>query len=238
MNRGIFLIKMKINKLITIIIIVLALTAIAFWAPFERYDLSISGLFGVQKTDQYSGLQVVSLKDSLGVYIDGDKKGEILPEEGTFEITDINPGTHVVRLEKIGDDSSSSYFEYVRSVDFLDAYSVVLAYELGPSAEFSQGHILYAQRTTNEVEDGKTRLNIDVVNTTAEVFLNGSSIGSTPIQNYELSLSSIHEIRLAQKGYEELEFSILSDSQVDREKLKEVDLFLEARLFLIPILLD
>jgi hypothetical protein len=231
---------MKINKFFTILVFVILLVGIAIWAPFEGIDLSISGLFGVEKSNQISSLRVISLKDSIRVYLDGEQRGETSPEGGVLEIPDVVPGTHIIKLEKVADveDSQSGYFEFVKSIDFLDSYSVVLAYELGPSAEFSQGHVLLAQNTTQKGDENQTRLNIDVVNTPAEVFIDGNSIGMTPIKNYPISLSSIHDLKFEKDGYENLEFTILPESEEDRKKLSEVDLYLETRLFQIPLIIE
>lgn len=224
------------NKFVKIFLVIFVLILIAIWAPFEEVDLSISRLFGVEQVNKLSSLKVISLKDGITVYMNGEKRGETTPEGGVLEIPDITPGTHIIKLEKISENGE--YFEFLKSIDFVDGYSVVIAYELGPTQKFSQGHVLYAKKSANVSDKDETSINIDVLNTQAEIFIDGASIGNSPIRNYSLSLSDIHNVKIVKGGYEDLEFTILPELEDDRKKLKEVDLYIEAQLFLIPLVVE
>ena len=223
-----------LKKVLWTIIIILVLIALAIWAPWDGMDLTFANLFGVSQPEEFSGLEVSSLKDTLVVYIDGEEQGRVDPGGGILEIPAITPGMHIIKLEK-SDDEIDFYWELVQSIDFTPKLNVVMAYELGPAEIFSQGHSIYARDSIGNSEESLAKMNVSANVENAEVKLDGNKIGETPIEDYDLSLDSVHTLTIEREGYESLEFEILPTEQEDRDKLKGIELFIDTHLFWIPI---
>ncbi|MBD3363199.1 PEGA domain-containing protein [Candidatus Dojkabacteria bacterium] len=224
------------KKIIYTTLIILFLISLALWSPWEEYDISFARIFGVKEIEHLSGLELFSLKGELELYLDDEYKGSITPEGGSFVLDDIEKGNHILRISRKS-DNPNEYFEVVKSVNFVENLKVVLAYELGPSEEFSQGHIFYARKNSIANPDSTTAmLNINCQGCEeANVFLDEIEIGKTPVEGYQLDLGKVHNLKLEKQNYEDLEFTILPDSQEDRDKLKGIELFIDVNLFLIPI---
>lgn len=223
---------------ITLILIVLIL--LALWSPWKQYNWSIASLFGVEEVEKFAGLEVYSLKDTLNIYFDDELIGEVSPDEGVFEKTDVKPGNHIIKLTKKV-ESENSYYVYTKAINFVEDFDVVVAYELGPTEIFSQGHVFYVGKDTVSYSDQEkriARLNISTEQDGVEIYLDNDRIGETEVEDYELSLTKLHKIKLTKKNYESLEFDILPDKQEDRDKLAGYELFIDAQLFLIPLKID
>ncbi|MCA9385785.1 PEGA domain-containing protein [Candidatus Dojkabacteria bacterium] len=218
-----------IKKIFGYTIFTLLLLGVAAWSPWESWDLSFFTLLGIEEQTEYAGLEVYSLKDEFDVYIDGISVGSVSPEFGSLSVPQIEPGSHIVTLRS----DKENFFEFTRPIDFHRGLSVVVAYELGPSKVFSQGHVFYALGETVD-EGGMATLTINTAQSDVSVLLDGAELGQSPINELELDLSKNYTIVLKKEGYEELEFNILPETQEERDQLSGLDLFIDASLFLIP----
>ena len=108
---------------------------------------------------------------------------------------------------------------------------MVIGYELGPTADYSEGHILTA--TAKPIATGATSLSLTVEPETATVSIDGIEVIGAFVS--DLDLSSQHTVRAEATGYEPIEFTILPDNQSDRDKLTNFDLQLDINLMLIPL---
>ena len=110
---------------------------------------------------------------------------------------------------------------------------VVMAYDLGPSEAFSEGHILFTSK--NYKKNQNPVVNIISSPEDVNVFIDDEQIGTSPINELELDLSRQHKIRFEKTGYDSLEFMILPEDQESRDKLKDLTINLEVNLFLQPV---
>ncbi|MBW7953613.1 MAG: PEGA domain-containing protein [Candidatus Dojkabacteria bacterium] len=219
-----------LKKLLAVIILIIILAALAFWSPWQKWDLSFSRLLGIDAREEFAALKVKSLAGDLDVYLDGELVGQVSAEEDFLEVFPIDPGEHTVKLVR---NSTISYPEVIKKLNFEPAVDVIIGYEIGPNEAFSEGHILYARRSYTANEN--PLLEIYSVPEAVRVLLNGEEIGQTPLRSISLPLDTKHKLRFEKDGYDSLEIEILPDNQSDREKLKNTVLTLEVNLFAQPI---
>ncbi len=218
--------------------VILLLVVIAIWSPWDRYNWSLKRLFGVDEKPAVSAIQVYSLKDTLTVYLDEQNQGKVTPDSSPLEVIGLTSGNHIIKLVRDNPEYTGNY-EFTKAINLAPDFTTVFAYELGPSKEFSQGHILYAKETQQSQSTGNTaRLNVSTEPTGAKVSIDEKEIGVSPLADIELSLDSVHKIAITKKGYETQGFNILPEAQEQRLRLVNADLYIESNLFLIPIKID
>lgn len=204
----------------------------AIWSPWERTGVSLYSLLDIAPPESFAGLEVYALRDGFDLSIDGANKGQVVASDGVFLEPQIGGGFHTIKLEK---QDSDGYYIFEKTINFVDGFNVVVAYELGPSKEFSQGYIMYVASNSVIEGDNVAYLTIESAQDDVDVSINSQSVGKTPLNNLELDLGSTQILRFTKPGYEVLEFSILPEDKVAREKLKGHELKLETSLFLVPI---
>lgn len=216
------------------ILLVIGLLVVTAWfRPWDKLEFSWKSLLGIENIKEYSGLSVFSLKDQLEVYIDNEFIDQVDATGGMLEITDIEPGVHRVTLRKDG-GNTAQYYEFSKSINFDSGVSNVIAYELGPSREFSQGHVFYTEKKNkNDVSENTLISFLSSINE-VEVYLDDKLIGKTPLEDYDIALNKQYEVKLKKNGYEELSFRILPEADEERKKLTDLHLYIEAELFLKP----
>lgn len=221
------------GRKIAIIIIFVVLTFVcAVWSPWQYWDFSFASIVGVEKPPEFARLQVSSLAGEIQIMVDGENLGTVGPEGSPFIIEDIKPGKRLVKLERIT-DSPEAYIKYERLIEFYEDIDVVVAYELGPNLEFSEGNQVSAFK--NVVNKDATKLNVYTEPEGASISLDGVDIGEAPLEGVDLSLSGVHKLKVEKKGYESQEISLLPEDGEARLKLKGFDINVDANLFLIPI---
>jgi len=220
------------KKLLTITIIIIALLGCAVWSPWKSIGLDWYKLVGLEAPVKFARLQITSLAGELEIYVDGESKGSVGPEGSPFLVEDITPGQRLVKLVRRS-DNAKNYIQFERLVNFSSDVDTVIAYELGPNQEFSEGHIITAFK--NYANQDLTRLNVTMGQEDVLVTLDNNSIGKAPIQSLPLDNSSVHKLKLEKAGYEPLEISLLPQDEADRRKLTGYDITVEAFLFLQPL---
>lgn len=204
----------------------------AVWSPWNNWDINLSVIFGVQPPPEVAGLQVTSLAGEMIVKVDGENKGTVSPESSPLAIPGIKPGEHEISLQRKS-SVNKAYWEFNRLLEFHSGVDIVVAYELGPTQKFSEGHII--KPTPSSRRDDTTLLNITTSPPNSQVQLDGASIGDSPVESYELGINDQHKLAINKDGYDTQEFVLLPDTQVDRDKLNGYDINVEANLFLQPL---
>jgi len=220
------------KKIIIAIVFIIILLICAIWSPWLSWNLTFGQLLGLGTKPSYSGLKIFSLVGEVDAYLDNEYIGTISPETGCLDDNQISPGTHEVKITRKS-DPAGSYYELVKNINFEIGIDVIISYELGPSKEFSEGHIFYAEKSF--IDTNKSKLNVTSVPDKSKLYLDDIFIGETPLFDIDIDLSSQHKIKLVHDGYDTIEFKILPESQEDRDKLKGYKLNLEINMFLIPI---
>lgn len=219
-----------LKKLFILTITIIFLAILAFWSPWQNWNLSWINLLGIESKEEFAGLKVISLAGDIDVYIDDEYQGTAL--DGNYlEVTPINPGEHFITLQRPSD--TAQYTEIVRKVNFEPGIDVVIGYEIGPTEEFSEGHILgvrksFISETGPFLEVFSTPENISVT-------IDGKYIGETPIKSLSIDANSKHTLKFEKDGYDSLEIEILPDEQEARDLLRDYILTLEINLFARPV---
>lgn len=225
-------------KKLTIFIVLLVLCVLlAIWSPWNSLRFTLSSLFGIKQATEVAGLQVISLSGDLSVLIDGDKVGEATSGEEAFIIDNVAPGDHLLTLEKIS-DIENAYWKFSKVVTFYKSTSVAASFNLGPTEEFSEGHLIYFTENPNPENKKNLVVSLNVEN--ASLTLDGETNlqfeGS--ILNTEISLDKQHSVLISKAGYDDLQFNILPADQTDRDKLQGLILNIDAHLLLKPVELE
>lgn len=214
------------------ILIILIGFLCALWSPWNYWDFNPSVIFGVVPPEEKAGLRLTSLAGELTAFIDGEERGTTDPETGTLTIPDLQPGEREVRLVR-SSSLGGAYVELNRVLNFAPKVDLVISYELGPTLEFSEGQIIYAQQNTTRESGARVYFQTNGIK--ADVSLNGVSLGQAPIEDLELALNQQHRIVVSKDGYETQEFLLLPNTQTERDKFNGYDIFVEVNLFLQPL---
>ncbi len=220
-----------IKKVTIVIIFFVLILLLGVWSPWLNWRVSLGSMLGLGEKSEASGMKVYSLIGELEVYLDNEYKGSATPEEW-LDVVDIAPGSHEIKLIRKS-SPEGGYYNFLRKINFENSVDVIISYELGPNQKFSEGHIFYAEKRVTSAENAF--LNIISNPDNAKIFLDSTLIGESPISNVEIDLTSQHEIRLEKEGYDPIEFTILPETQEERDSLKGYNLNLEINMFLIPI---
>lgn len=215
-----------------IIVIILIAFLCALWSPWTSWNISFSRLLGIEPPPQIGGLQVTSLAGEIEIFVDGISQGKVTPESSPLTIPAIEPGERQIRLQRTA-QVDEAYWEFNKLIKFESGVDVVVSYELGPSEEFSEGHVIYATKTTDKV-DG-VRLNLTSGVEGATVKIDDAEVGQTPLVAQVISKDKQHTLLISRTGYESQEFKLLPESQEDRDKISGYNLNVLVDLFLHPI---
>jgi hypothetical protein len=219
-----------LKKIEAIILIVVFLVILGLWSPWNNWNINILNLFGIDSNEKYSTLKVKSIQGAVSIYVDEELKGTASDNSDFAEINPIIPGEHTITLKK---ESNGNYYQFVRKVNFEPGLDVVVAYDLGPSQVFSEGHILYTRKNFLNLKN--PRLSVYSSPEDASVYLDDVLVGVTVLKDLELDKAIQHKLRFEKKGYDTMEILILPENLVDREKLANYDIVLEVNLFLQPV---
>lgn len=210
------------------------LSALAFWAPWGRWDVSVLGLLGLENEDSYAGLQIYSIAGEIEVEIDNEVVGNVTEEGSPLDIFEIEPGDHLVTVTRVStqEDPEPIYYKFRRMITFVQGINTVIAYEIGPSERYSSGYVIY---TVDGIKDGTTHLSIRTVPANAKIYINDIEISDSPVNNYELDLAKEYTIKIVKDNYEEIAFSLLPEAAEERELLVGYDLNVDVNLFELPL---
>lgn len=204
------------------------------WSPWNQWEFSILQTLGLKQSTDYSGMQVYALAGQVEVEIDGEVVGNVSVDGSPLDIYEIEPGEHLVSVSRIPDDNSNDpiYYQLNRVLSFKKGINTVLAYEIGPSEEFSSGYII---TSSDAIDKDKNYLNIIVAQEDARIFINDIDAGITPLSNYEIRLDQTYKIRVEKDNYETIEFDLLPEDEDQKKLLEDSDISVEINLFQLPI---
>ena len=220
------------RKFVIISTIVVLLILLALWSPWNNINFSWKKLLGIEKPDSYAGLVVNSLGGNMEIKIDGESRGEVNLANSPIELAEIDPGEHDIELVRKA-SVEGGYESFFKKINFEEGINSVLSYELGPTNDFSSGYVFYAQSRSNF--GGEASLTVTSVPETSKVYLNDVVLGEAPMRDVKIALTGKHKLKVEADGYEPLEFEILPDEQTSRDKLKDYSLYVEVRLFKLPL---
>ncbi len=220
------------RKSYAIILLILIAFLCALWSPWNGLNIALPQLLGIAPKQQIGGLQVSSLAGELQVFVDGNSAGKVDPASSPLVVPAIDPGQHQVKLVRTA-DVAGTYANFDRLVTFESGVDVVISFELGPTAEFSEGHVIYATRKLDDSQD--VLLSLKTNTSGAKVQVDDISVGDSPIAGYKLSLDKQHKVTISKTGYDTQEFTLLPQAQSDRDKLNGYNVNVDADLFLQPI---
>lgn len=219
------------RKATRISLLIISLILLAFWSPWQSWNLEWINIFGIDSKDSYSGLKVKSFSGELEVFVDGESAGITTDQQSFLDVFPIKPGEHLVKIVRPTNDGFYSEFE--RNINFERDVDVVIGYDLGPSTLFSEGHVLTAKKSFSKGAEPT----LDILSTVndVDVKLDGRDIGKTPLRTVPIGIESTHILSFSKKGFDSLEIEILPTEQSERDKLKDIELSLEVNLFAKPV---
>lgn len=215
-----------------IIVIILIAFLCALWSPWTSWNISFSRLLGIEPPPLIGGLQVTSLAGEVEVYVDGISQGKATPTTSPLIIPAIEPGERQIRLKRTS-TVEEAYWEFNKLIKFESGVDVVLSYELGPTEEFSEGHVIYTTRTTDKVDGLRLNLTSNVEGATVKI--DDVEVGLTPLVAQVITKDKQHTLLISKSGYESQEFKLLPENQEDRDKISGFNLNVLVDLFLQPI---
>lgn len=220
------------RKAYIIILLILVAFLCALWSPWNRWNMALPQLFGIAPQAEIGGLQVTSLAGELEVFVDGNSMGIVDPTTSPLVVPAIEPGERQVKLVR-QTTVPGAYTDFNRLIKFESGVDVVITYEIGPTEDFSEGHVIYATRKLDNSADVLLSLHANVIG--ASVVIDDISAGNTPIAGFKLSLDKQHKVIISRAGYDTQEFTLLPQEQSDRDKLQGYNLNVDANLFLQPL---
>lgn len=223
-----------LKKVTILVVIILLCTLLALWSPWLYINLDVRNLFGIRKPDSISGLQVYSLAGELNIQIDGKDVGTVTPEKSPFFYDTVTPGERMVSISRKS-ETPNQFWTFSKLITFEEGNTVVSSYFIGPSQEFSEGHFIFATKKTDL--NAQSKLNVTLNTDDAQIQVDSIAVDKFTKNKYttNIDFNSQKKIRIFKPGYETLEFSILSDKQEDRDKLRNYDLNLEVQLMVLPV---
>lgn len=208
---------------------------VSIFSPWVYINFDVTSIFGINRPQEISGLKVVTLSGDLEVYIDNQKLGTLKEETRSITFDTIQPGFRLITIKR-PEPKDKLYWTFNRIINFEKNTTAVVALNLGPTKEFSEGHIIYAVK--KEKLDTPTQLNVIFESVGGVVQINNE----VPIvmQNNKtystfISLDQQNKIYVEKSGYEPQEFVILPETQEERNKFKNYDINIELFLFLQPL---
>lgn len=223
------------SRFFKLLLIIGVLFICALWSPWNYWNFSFARLFGVEPPPEIGGLQVTSLAGEIEVFIDGVSQGKAVAEQAPLIIPAVEPGERRISLKRIS-TVTGAFWELNRLVRFESGVDVVMSYELGPTADFSGGHTIFATKSNAAFEGVK--LNLVAAVNEAAVELDDVEIGLTPLTEKLIDISKQHKLKISKAGYEAQEFTLLPAEQVDRNKINGYVLNVLVDLFLQPLTID
>jgi hypothetical protein len=226
------------KKFVYLIIVSLLCTLLALWSPWVNWRLDLIQLFGVVMPDQIASLQVYSLAGDIEVSLNNEFKGIAKFEDNEGYILDrVDPGEQLITLTRVS-TVEDSYWSFSKMIKFEAGTSVVLSFNLGPEEDFSEGHIIYAVKKDNLDSVSKLNIMSNVESALIQVDTTSLEQISERFISFNINLDSQKQVTISRRGYETLKFTILPDTQDERDKLKDYDLNLEAHLMVQPVIVE
>lgn len=202
------------------VVIILIISAIIFsifspWKYLRNLLLQIIGLPG----NKPASIAINSKVGTALVYIDDKEQGETPFEEN------IKAGNHTVKLVK-KTNQPEFYTIFEKSIDIEEGTQVVINWELGPGEEFSSGEIYFFKERLDSTDESLA-VSIIPFPDTAQIYFDGAKQEDTRPLIIDEIREGKHKVKIEKEGY--------ISSELDFQTKSGYDLFLEVRLFPIPL---
>lgn len=203
-----------------IIVIILIISAVIFsifspWKFAKDFLLNAVGLSG----NKTASISINSKVGQAAVYIDDKEQGDTPFEEN------IRAGNHTVKLVK-KTNQPDFYTTFEKSIDIEEGTQVVINWEIGPSEEFSSGEIYFFKQRLDSTDDSST-VSVIPFPDTAQIYFDGAKQEDTRPLIINKIKDGKHKVKVEKEGY--------ISSELDIQTKSGYDLFLEVRLFPIPL---
>lgn len=219
------------------ILIIIILLAIGFWSPWLYIQLDLAQLFGIQKPEEISGLQVNSLAGEIEVYLDGQFKGVSSADRTPLILDRVLPGDYLLTLKR-KTDVRGSYWDFNQLISFIPSTTIIATFNLGPEEYFSEGHVIYASKKENPLEESKLNVFTNSENAIVEFEdLSVQKINSTH-NAVQLEFDRPRKLNVSKEGYDKLEIMILPEDENERRSLQNFDLNIYVYLLLQPVTIE
>lgn len=205
------------KKVLIILSVLSFLSALAIISPWKAIGDKILGIVGLSASSPVS-ISATSEDGELKVFIN-DKEEGVTP----FEKNNLVPGKYKVKLTKVTDEEAF-YTTFERVFDVEEGTQVVINWDLGPSEDFSSGEIYFFKR--NKGISNESSVSIIPYPEDSTVYFD-AAVQSGPPYVTEGVIEGKHKVKIEKDHYIE--------SEVDVQTRKGFDLFLEVRLFPLPI---
>lgn len=220
------------KRFLVILIVIIISIIVGLWSPWLRWNIRPEAVFGVREPDKIASLQVFSLSGEIEVLVDGElQQGTAKLEDGSPVIVDrVEPGDRLITLRR-KTPLIDAYWIFEKVVHFEANTSVVIAYNLGPSELFSEGHIIYADSLTAE---GNVRVQVNTDN--AIVRMNNIPLSvNGNVARSNISFDRQYILQVEREGFEPVSFTVLPESQEDRDKLSSFSINVDVQLMYQPV---
>ncbi|MCS7317041.1 MAG: hypothetical protein NZZ41_01805 [Candidatus Dojkabacteria bacterium] len=223
-------------KVVFYFLIVISCVLVSVYSPWIYITFDLTNLFGIEKPEDISGLKVVTITGDIEVYVDNQRIGQVKQDDKRFTFDRIKTGLRLVKLKRISSNESNIYWEFNKLINFEKGVYVVIFVNLGPTKDFSEGHVIYPVRK-KDIND-PTYLHVIFENVGGIVQINNEKpvlLENKKEYKTAISLEQQNKVYVEMIGSESQEFTVLPDSQEDRDKFKGYDIYVEVFMFNQPI---
>lgn len=225
------------RRFIAIIVVLTGCFLLALWSPWLQWNISLNDVFNVEEPESIAGLYVYSLSGTLEVQVDGESQGVVTPEDSPLILDTITPGDRLVTITRSA-LIDTSYWTFNELITFTEGVNVVISYNIGPTEEFSEGNIVSAVEKPLDQELNEITIQVN----TEDAFV---TLDNTPVQEINptsfrelIDLSTQHEITVSKPGFETFTFTVLPDTQEERDDLQNFNFVVNVQLLQIPVQLE
>jgi len=222
------------KRFVTFVFIIFICILLALWSPWLYWKFDLISLFGVKKPEPISGLQVFSLSGEMEVFLDNKSYGKVKVETSPFILDKVSVGEHLIGLKRVS-NIKGAYWDFNKLITFEEGTNAVLSYNLGPSIEFSEGEVIYAIKKPDLTKANQLNINTNIIEANIQLDNSQPQKINAKFFNQSISLDTQHKVKISRQGFESLDFTVLPESNDDRNKLKDYDINIDAQLLYQPV---
>lgn len=223
------------RRFVIFVFIIFICILVALWSPWLYWKFDLVSLFGVKKPDPISGLQVFSLSGELEVFLDNKSYGKVKVETSPFILDKVSVGEHLITLKRTS-SIKNAYWNFNKLVTFEQGTNVVISYNIGPSLEFSEGEVIYAIKKPDLTKASQLNINTNISEPNIQLDnAQPQRVRGSSSYSQSIALDTQHKVKISKQGFESLEFTVLPESNDDRNKLKDYDINIDSQLLYQPV---
>lgn len=209
------------NALLNTIILIVSLAGLTVIFFFLNPLGLVNKIPYLSQFNNNTSLVIKTSNGSAKVEIDGEEYGET-----PLELTNLEPGSHQIKMTRITQQEESFYQDVRVTVDLSNNTEAIIDIEIAPKGQMA-GYLLY-YTTTPFGQDGIGHLTVSA-NTNATLTSGGVLVGNVPTGLIDMDAGE-HTLKVSALGYEDQSISV-----VVRE---EYNLNIQTYLLPVPINLE